>query len=113
MNYHQLDEQRTQPVVQQPQTQEVVPAANQTSRPLFNKAVPPDPRPSFDQQRQAIEATDPGRPLSPQQLNNVRQNQPPGPPQQHEAPHPTAQPPAPHPAPAPRSTPPPPPANKH
>jgi hypothetical protein len=108
MNYHQLDEQRTQPVVQQPQTQEVVPAANQTSRPLFNKAVPPDPRPSFDQQRQAIQATDPGRPLSPQQLNNVRQNQPAGPPQQHEAPHPP-----PPPAPAPRSTPPPPPANKH
>jgi hypothetical protein len=112
-SYHQLDQQRSQPIVQQPQTQEQVPAANQTARPLFNKAVPPDPRPSFDQQRQAIQETDPGRPLSPQQLNNVRQNQPPGPPQQHEAPHPPPPPPAPHPSPAPRSTPPPPPANKH
>jgi hypothetical protein len=108
-SYRQPIEQQTQP-----QGQEVEPAATQTSRPLFNKAVPPDPRPSFDQQRQAIEATDPGRPLSPQQLNNVRQNQPAGPPQQHEAPHPPPPPPASHPAPAPRSTPPPPqPANKH
>jgi hypothetical protein len=59
-------------------------------RPLFNQAVPPAPRPSFDQQRQAIQATDPGRPLSPQQLNNLRQNQPAGQPQQREAPHPAS-----------------------
>ena len=68
-------------------------------RPLFNKAVPPEPRPSFEKQQQAIEKTDPGRPLSPTQMQNVRQNQPPGPAQQHEAPHP---------APAPKPTPPPP-----
>jgi hypothetical protein len=66
---------------------------------LFNKAVPPEPRPSFEQQQRAIEQSDPGRPLSPSQMQNVRQNQPPGPAQQHEAPHP---------APAPRQPPPPP-----
>jgi hypothetical protein len=71
----------------------------QPDRPLFNKAVPPEPRPSFDQQRQAIEQTDPGRPLSPRQMDNVRQNQPPGPAQTHEAPHPA-------PAPPPRLAPP-------
>jgi hypothetical protein len=78
-----------------PPGRSVTPA--QPQRPLFNQAVPPSPRPSFDQQRQAIQATDPGRPLSPQQLNNLRQNQPAGQPQQREAPHPAA--PAPPPAP--------------
>jgi hypothetical protein len=67
-------------------------------RPLFNKAVPPEPRPSFDKQQEAIEKSDPGRPLSPQQMQNVRQNQPAGPAQQHEAAHPA---PAPKPAPQP------------
>jgi hypothetical protein len=60
---------------------------------LYNRAVPPPTRPSFDQQRQAIQNTDPGRPLSPQQLDNLRQNRPAGEPQMREA--------APHPAPAP------------
>jgi hypothetical protein len=66
------------------------PAAPQQPAPqqLYNRAVPPEPRPSFDQQRQAIESTDPGRPLSPQQLNNVRQSAPAGPAQRPEAPHP-------------------------
>jgi hypothetical protein len=63
----------------------------QPTRPLFNKAVPPEPRPSFEQQREAIQATDPGRPLGPQQLNNLRQNQPAGQPQQREQPHPAPQ----------------------
>ncbi|HEX4155762.1 MAG TPA: DUF6600 domain-containing protein [Acidobacteriaceae bacterium] len=65
---------------------------------LYNRAVPPPPRPSFDQQRQAIQNTDPGRPLETQQLNNLRENRPVGQPQQRE--------PAPHPAPEPRSAPP-------
>jgi len=68
----------------------------QPERPLFNKAVPPEPHPSFEKQQQAIQETDPGRPLSPSQMQNVRQNQPPGPPQQREAPHPA---PAPQPPP--------------
>jgi hypothetical protein len=70
--------QQVQPPQQQPQQQ----------RPLVNRAVPPDPRPSFEQQRQAIQATDPGRPLGPQQLQNLRQNQPAGAPQQREQAHP-------------------------
>jgi hypothetical protein len=83
---------------------------------LYNRAVPPAARPSFEQQRQAIQSTDPGRPLSPQQMDNLRENRPAGQPQTREA--------APHPAPAPaprsepqRSSPPPPPSrpesNKH
>jgi hypothetical protein len=68
---------------------------------LYNRAVPPPTRPSFDQQRQAIQNTDPGRPLSPQQLDNLRENRPVGAPQMHEAvPHPAPTPPA-----APRSEP--------
>jgi hypothetical protein len=95
----------------QPQAQPA-PAASQPQRPLFNRAVPPDPRPSFDQQRQAIQTTDPGRPLSPQQLNNIRQNQPVGQPQQREAPHPAPAAQPSRPAPPQRSAPPPSP-NKH
>jgi hypothetical protein len=67
---------------------------------LFHRAVPPEPRPSFEQQQRAIETIDPGRPLGPQQMENLRQNRPAGPPQQREALHP-----APAPAPAPRPTP--------
>ncbi len=78
----------------------VQPSENQPARALFNKAVPPEPRPSFEQQRQAIQATDPGRPLSPQQMNNIRQSAPAGPPQQREMPHPA-------PAPSVRPAPPP------
>lgn len=63
---------------------------------LYNRAVPPPPRPSFDQQRQAIQNSDPGRPLSPQQLDNLRENRPAGQPQMPEAvPHPPAAPAAP------------------
>lgn len=69
---------------------------------LYNRAVPPPTRPSFEQQRQAIQNTDPGRPLSPQQLDNLRDNRPVGRPQMPEAaPHPAS------PPPAPRSEPPP------
>jgi hypothetical protein len=78
------------------------------ARPLFNKAVPPEPRPSFELQQKAIESTDPGRPLSPQQLNNLKQNQPAGKPQQAEKPHPAAAPKA-----APAKSAPPPAEKKH
>ena len=67
-------------------------------RPLYNKAVPPEPRPSFDAQQKAMESSDPGRPLSPQQLDNLKRSQPAGRPEQVERPHPAA---------APRSAPPP------
>ncbi len=80
------------------------------ARPLFNKAVPPEPRPSFELQQKAIESTDPGRPLSPVQLNNLKQNQPVGRPQQVEKPHPAAAPPK---AAAPARSAPPPAEKKH
>ena len=60
---------------------------------LYNRAVPPPTRPSFEQQRQAIQNSDPGRPLGPQQMDNLRENRPVGRPQMPEA--------APHPAPPP------------
>jgi hypothetical protein len=89
-----------------------MPATTAAPRPLFNKAVPPEPRPSFELQQKAIETTDPGRPLSPQQLNNLKQNQPVGRPEQPEKSHPAAAPRAA--APAERSSPPPPaPAKPH
>jgi hypothetical protein len=80
------------------------PATPATPRPLFHQATPPEPRPSFDEQQRAIETTDPGRPLGPQQMENLRQNRPAGPPQQPETPHP---------APAPRPAAPPRPAEPH
>jgi hypothetical protein len=70
------------PRVQAPQAQEQ----------LYNRAVPPPSRPNFEQQRQAIQNTDPGRPLSPQQMNNLRENRPAGQQQVREpAPHPMPQ----------------------
>jgi hypothetical protein len=85
----------------QPEPTRMAPPPMQRS--LYNRAVPPAPRPSFDQQQRAIQSVDPGRPLGPQQMNNLRQNEPVGQPQQREMPHPA---PRPMPAPAPRSAPP-------
>jgi hypothetical protein len=42
------------------------------ARPLFNKAVPPQPRPSFELQQKVMESTEPGKPLSPQQMQTLR-----------------------------------------
>jgi hypothetical protein len=81
-----------------------VEVATPQSRPLFHQAMPPQPRPSFDEQQKAIETNDPGRPLGPQQMENLRQNRPAGPPQQQEPPHPA---PAPRTSPPPRPSPPP------
>ncbi len=94
----------SRPAPQQPES----PAHNVSpqQQQLFHQAQPPQPRPSFEQQQKAIETTDPGRPLGPQQLENLRQNRPAGPPQQREIPHPAPEPraaPAPH-APDPHPT---------
>jgi hypothetical protein len=91
----------------------VQPSQGQEQEQLYNRAVPPPTRPSFDQQRQAIQNTDPGRPLSPQQMDNLRENRPVGQPQVREsAPHPAPQ--EQHSAPQPqRSSPPPRSGNKH
>ena len=67
-------------------------------RPLINKAEPAPVQPPFQQQKRAIQATDPGRPLGPQQVENLRNGRPVGPAVQPEPPHPM---PAPRPAPAP------------
>jgi hypothetical protein len=81
-----------------------VPAGSQQ---LYNRAVPPPTRPSFEQQREAIQSTDPGRPLGPQQLDNLRQNRPAGQPETREAaPHPAAAPPQPQHSEPQRSSPP-------
>jgi hypothetical protein len=79
-------------------------------RPLINRAEPQPGQPSFEQQRQEIERHEPGRPLAPQQVENMRSGRPAGPPPQ---PAPTARPetrPAPQPAarPAPKGPPKPP-----
>jgi len=60
-------------------------------RPLINHSEPPPAQPTFVQQRQAIQQTDPGRPLGPRQVDNLRNGRPAGP---HEQPEPIAHPPA-------------------
>jgi hypothetical protein len=90
--------------VARPQAPAAVQGTTPQSRPLFHQAVPPPPRPSFDEQQKAIETNDPGRPLGPQQMENLRQNRPAGPAQQPEAPH-AAPAPRPSPPPAPHSSP--------
>ena len=85
-----------------PPTQQAAPTPTLAARPLprpvdqpralVNRTEPAPQQPSFTQQQRAIERTDPGRPLGPQQLDNVRNNRPAGPATQPE--------PAAHPAPA-------------
>ena len=60
-------------------------------RPLINRTEPQPAQPSFPAQQRAIQANDPGRPLGPQQVQNLRQGKPAGPPAQAE---PTVHPPA-------------------
>ncbi len=69
-------------------------------RPLVNRTPPQTPQPSFADQQREIQRVDPGRPLGPQQVDNVRAGRPAGPPSQPEPSH-TAPPPASHPAPPP------------
>jgi hypothetical protein len=71
-----------------PITERPVPRPVDQPRPLINKTPPAPVQPAFDQQRRAIQATDPGRPLGPQQVDNLRNGRPAGPAQQPEAPHP-------------------------
>jgi hypothetical protein len=61
-------------------------------RALINQTPPQAAQPAFVQQQRAIQKSDPGRPLGPQQVDNVRNGRPAGPPSQPEA--------IPHPAPA-------------
>ena len=47
-------------------------------RPLVTKTPPPPPNPSFDQRKDAMQSH-PGRPLEPQQVQNLQKGQPAGP----------------------------------
>jgi hypothetical protein len=77
----------------------VTPRPADQPRTLINRTEPQPTQPSFHEQQQAIEHTDPGRPLGPQQVQNLRSGRPAGAPSQPEAQHP---------APAARPAPPPP-----
>jgi hypothetical protein len=92
---------RTEPIA--PQFQRPAPRPPDQPRPLINKTPPAPVQPPFAEQRRAIQSVDPGRPLGPQQLENLRNGRPAGPAQQPEAPHPV---PAARPAPAPNKAPP-------
>ncbi|HEY0794477.1 MAG TPA: hypothetical protein VGD64_01735, partial [Acidisarcina sp.] len=68
------------------------PAAAYPQRPLVNRNEAPAPRPTFQQQQPAFKQ-DPGRPLDPQQLQNLNQGRPAGPTRDAEyPPHPQGQP---------------------
>ena len=75
-----------------PQVQRPAPRPPDQPRPLINKTPPAPVQPPFAEQRRAIQAVDPGRPLGPQQVENLRNGKPAGPAQQPEAPHPAARP---------------------
>ena len=75
-----------------PQVQRPAPRPPDQPRPLINKTPPAPVQPPFADQRRAIQAVDPGRPLGPQQVENLRNGRPAGPAQQPEAPHPSVRP---------------------
>jgi hypothetical protein len=75
------------------------PAPTTSRAPYVTKSQPPPQKPSFDSRQQAMSAH-PGRPLEPQQLDNLRSGKPAGPSQDRElAPHGGQTRPAPRPAP--------------
>ena len=77
---------RTQPVASQ--FERPAPRPPDQPRPLINKTPPAPVQPPFADQKRAIQSVDPGRPLGPQQVENLRNGRPAGAPQQPEAPHP-------------------------
>jgi hypothetical protein len=77
---------RTETVV--PAVQKPTPRPVDTPRPLINKTVPAPVQPPFEQQKRAIQANDPGRPLAPQQVENLRNGRPAGPAPEAEPAHP-------------------------
>ena len=68
---------RTQPVASQ--SQRPAPRPPDQPRPLINKTPPAPVQPPFAQQKSAIQSIDPGRPLGPQQVDNLRNGRPAGP----------------------------------
>jgi hypothetical protein len=77
---------RPQPVTSQ--LERPAPRPPDQPRPLINKTLPAPVQPSFAEQKRAIQAVDPGRPLGPQQVENLRNGRPAGPALQPEPPHP-------------------------
>ncbi len=77
---------RPQPVATQ--SERPAPRPPDQPRPLVNKTPPAPVQPPFDQQRRAIQSVDPGRPLGPRQVDNLRNGRPAGPAQQPEPSHP-------------------------
>ena len=59
--------------------------AGLTGAVLFHRAEPPLPRPSFEQQREAMDRSEPGRPLSPTQMESMRPNRIPNPSAVHDS----------------------------
>jgi hypothetical protein len=76
---------RTQPVASQ--FERPAPRPPDQPRPLINKTPPAPVQPPFAEQKRAIQSVDPGRPLGPQQVENLRNGRPAGAAQQPEAPH--------------------------
>jgi hypothetical protein len=83
----------------------------QNQRPLVTKAPPPQQNPSFSQRQGALQEH-PGRPLEPQQVDNIRRGQPAGDQHDHEVPAHNAAP-APQQQPKPKAPSPPPKAEEH
>jgi len=72
-------------------------------RALINRTPPQPPQPKFEEQQREIERNDPGRPLGPQQVENLRNGRPAGAsPQPEPVAHPAPPPPPPKPAPKPK-----------
>jgi len=72
------------PQAEQPRSQPPSGGA-ENNRPLFTRNTPPPQRPAFEQRQPAIEQH-PGRPLEPQQMQNIREGRPAGPPRDQEFP---------------------------
>ncbi|MEO6805650.1 MAG: DUF6600 domain-containing protein [Edaphobacter sp.] len=77
---------RPQPVA--PQIERSIPRPPEQQRPLINRTPPAQVQPPFEQQKRAIQSVDPGRPLGPRQVENLRNGRPAGPSQQAEPAHP-------------------------
>jgi hypothetical protein len=76
------------PVPQDRQPTGAEPARNNQPRALINQTPPQPVQPRFEEQRQEIERNDPGRPLGPQQVENIRNGRPAGAASQPEPQHP-------------------------
>lgn len=88
----QPEQPRQQPEQPRPQPEQARPersnGGGENNRPLYTRSTPPPQRPAFEQRQPAIEQH-PGRPLEPQQMQNIREGRPAGPPRDQEfPPHP-------------------------